>query len=113
MSLPDCVFNLMEKIGTDVTFRKTTESRTPGSLDVNKVFADEVVKAHVRVARDTELSGLSQSVQREVRVAAKAISFSPELGDKVVINGEEFNIIVSDFREHQGEEAFYIVKVRK
>jgi hypothetical protein len=59
-----------------------------------------------------EIGGLVQQGDREVRIAAADLSFTPRLNDQVVIGGKTFQVVSVNTRSPFSEAAIHIVQVR-
>jgi len=66
----------------------------------------------VRQYRVREIAGLVQQGDREVRIAAAALSFTPKPNDQVVIGGKTYQVVSVNTRSPFNEAAIHIVQVR-
>jgi len=113
MTIPDRVATIIREKGQTVTFREKTASvLNTSTLQKAITFTDTVVTAHLRLYKDNELSGLVQEGDKELRIGAESISFDPTEQDKVVIKGEEYNIVRIDLRSHENVDVEYIIQIR-
>jgi hypothetical protein len=70
------------------------------------------VKAGVRQYRAREIAGLVQQGDREVRIAAADLGFTPRPNDQVVIGGKTYQVVSVNMRSPFSEAAIHIVQVR-
>ena len=75
-------------------------------------LASHAIKAGVRHYRAREIAGLVQQGDREVRIAAADLSFTPRLNDQVVIGGKTYQVISVNTRSPFSEAAIHILQVR-
>jgi hypothetical protein len=66
----------------------------------------------VRQYRAKEIKGLVQQGDREVRIAAADLSFTPRPNDRIVIGGKTFQVVSVDPRRPFDEAAIHILQVR-
>ncbi len=74
--------------------------------------ADHPVKAAVRAYKPQEIIGLVAQGDRQVRIAAKDITVTPERHDRLVIGGAEATILYVETRAVRGVDALHILQVR-
>jgi hypothetical protein len=70
------------------------------------------IKASVRQYRAREIAGMVQQGDREVRIAAVDLTFTPRQNDQVVIGGKTFQVVSVNTRSPFNEAAIHIVQVR-
>ena len=85
-------------------------------LNVQELLLSSVqsytIKAGVQQYRAWEIAGLIQQGDREVRIAAADLSFSPKPNDQVVIGGKTYQGVSVNTRSPFSEAASHIVQVR-
>lgn len=108
------VANLIHKSGQQITYRRRSVIRdslkpyiTSGTVD-----SDAVIRAAVRNFRSTELSGLIDQGDREVRIAPSDLGFIPDAQDIILIDGLSYSIINIDERKFNDTPLLYIIQVR-
>jgi hypothetical protein len=70
------------------------------------------IKAGVQQYRAWEIAGLIQQGDREARIAAADLSFSPKWSDQVVIGGKTYQGVSVNTCSPFSEAAIHIVQVR-
>ncbi len=66
----------------------------------------------MRQYRAREITGLVQQGDREVRIAAADLSFTPRLNDQVVIGGKTYQVVSVNTRRPFDEAAIHLAQVR-
>lgn len=114
MSYATRVSSIINKIGETVVFRRVTaqSALNTTTMKVTNTTADTTVKASVRMYKPSELSGLIQQGDREVRIASSDLSNEPAPNDKIIIAGKQFNIVSVNTRRPSDVAAIYICQVR-
>ena len=108
------VQSLINRIGQNITYQRVT----PGNFNQSTLqmgsenVTEALVKASVRQYRAKEIQGLIQQGDREVRIAAVDLSFTPSIKDCMVIGDKTFQVIGVNTRAPQGEDAVHIIQVR-
>src|SRR4030065_1792428 len=98
---------ILDAQGETVTYRRVTaQSRSATTLKKTNTLTDTTsVNAHIRLYEAKELSGLVQAGDRQMRIAASEITFTPNNNDKVTVGGVDFNVVSVDSRTAGGTEA--------
>ena len=91
--------------------RVTHGSYNTATLQSTPSVQSSAIKASVRQYRAREIEGLVQQGDREVRLAAADLSFTPKPNDQVVIGGKTFQVVSVNTRSPFNEAAVHIVQV--
>jgi hypothetical protein len=70
----------------------------------------DTIKAGVRQPRAREIAGLVQQGDREVRIAAADLSFTPRPNDQVVIGGKTYQVVSVNTRSPFSEAAILLCR---
>ena len=70
------------------------------------------IKAGAREYRAREIKGLVQQGDREVRIAAADLNFTPRPNDQVVIGGKTYQVVSVNTCSPINEVAIHILQVR-
>jgi hypothetical protein len=70
------------------------------------------IKAGVRQYRARESAGLVQQGDREVRIAAADLTFTPRPNDQVVIGGKNFQVVSVNTRSPFNEATIHMLQIR-
>lgn len=112
MTIPEKrLAQIIDYAGQDAIYRRVT-SVTRTGLDKSRVTQDYPLKVAVRKYKDSELGGLVQQGDREVRIASDNIYFRPAKNDKLIIDGETYNVESADVRAVRNRTALYILRIR-
>jgi hypothetical protein len=99
--------------GETITYKRVTHgSYSTVTLQSTPSVQSYTIKAGVRQYRAREIGGLVQQGDREVRIAASDLSFTPRPNDQVVIGGKTFQVVSVNTRSPFSEAAVHIVQVR-
>jgi hypothetical protein len=99
--------------GESITYKQVTHgSYSTATLQSTPTVQSSTIKAGVRQYRAREIQGLVQQGDREVRIAAADLSFSPRPNDQVVIGGKTFQVVSVNTRSPFNEAAIHIAQVR-
>jgi hypothetical protein len=99
--------------GETITYKRVTHgSYSTATLQSAPTLQSYTIKASVREYRAREIAGLVQQGDREVRIAAADLSFSPKPNDQVVIGGKTYQVVSVNTRSPFSEAAIHIVQVR-
>lgn len=114
MSIPDRIKALINIAGQTVTIRELTSLNVDtGTMTNSPVYTDHVVKASIRDFRDSELAGLVQKGDRELKVAAKDLgSYVPKQNDKVLVGTKQFNVKSVNILTAKNEDAMFELVIR-
>jgi hypothetical protein len=98
--------------GETITDKRVTHgSYSTATLQSTPSVQSYTITAGVR-RRAREIAGLVQQGDREVRVAAADLSFTPRPNDQVVIGGQTHQVVSVNARSPFGAAAIHIVQVR-
>jgi hypothetical protein len=104
---------LIAVAGETITYKRVTHgSYNSSTMQSAPSVQSYTIKASVRQYRAREIAGLVQHGDREVRIAAADLSFSPKPNDQVVIGGKTFQVVSVNTRSPFNEAAIHIVQVR-
>ena len=106
---------LIGRTGETVTYQRVTHgSYDPATMLSTPSVESYPIKAGVRQYRAREIAGLVQQGDREVRIAAMDLGFTPKPNDQVVvvIGGKTFQVVSVNTRSPFDEAAIHIVQVR-
>ena len=104
---------LIGRAGETVTYTRVTHGNyDPATMLSTPSVQSYTVKAGVRQYWAKEIAGLVQQGDREVRVAAADLGFTPRPNDQVVIGGQTFQVVSVNTRRPFDEAAIHIVQVR-
>jgi hypothetical protein len=99
--------------GETITYKRITHgSYSTATLQSTPSVQSSTIKASVREYRAREIIGLVQQGDREVRIAAADLSFSPKQNDQVVIGGKTYQVVSVNTRSPFSEAAIHILQVR-
>jgi hypothetical protein len=99
--------------GETISYKRVTHgSFSTATLQSTPSVQSYTIKAGVRQYRAREITGLVQQGDREVRIAAADLSFTPRSNDQVGIGGKTFQVASVNTRSPFGEAAIHIVQVR-
>lgn len=112
-NIPEHVATILEAQGETVTYRRLSSvSFNETTLANTPTYTNSTIKAHARRYTAKEISGLVRDGDREVRIAADAVSFVPDENDIVLLGGDTYKVVSVDRRTAFGEDALYILTVR-
>ena len=104
---------LIAVAGEAVTYKRVTHgSYSTATLQSSPSVQSYTIKASVREYRAREIAGLVQQGDREVRIAAADLSFTPRPNDQVVIGGKTFQVVSVNTCSPFNEAAIHILQVR-
>jgi hypothetical protein len=104
---------LIGRAGETVIYKRVTHgSFSTATLQSTPMVQSYTVKAGVRQYRAKEIKGLVQQGDREVRIAAADLSFTPRPNDQVMIGGKTFQVVSVNTRSSFNGAAMHIVQVR-
>ncbi len=104
---------MIGRAGETVTYKRVTHgSYSTATLQSTPSVQSSTIKAGVRQYRAREIGGLVQQGDREVRIAAADLSFTPRQNDQVVIGGKTFQVVSVNTRSPFNEAAIHILLVR-
>jgi hypothetical protein len=104
---------LIGEAGETITDTRVTHgSDSTGTRHHAPSVQSYAIKAGVRQYRGHEIAGLVQQGDREVRIAAADLSFTPRLNDQVVIGGKTSQVVLVTTRSPFSEAAIHMVQVR-
>src|SRR5918994_3118550 len=104
---------LIGAAGETITYKRVTHgSYSTTTLQSTPSVQSYTIKASVREYRVREIAGLVQQGDREVRIAAADLSFTPRSSDQVVIGGKTYQVVSVNTRSPFNEAAIHIVQVR-
>jgi hypothetical protein len=111
--MADRVQALIGKAGETITSTRVTHgSYGTATRQSPPSVQSDTMKASVRQYRAREIAGLVQQGDREVRIAAADLSFTPQPNDQVVIGGQTYQIVSVNTRRPCNEAAIHLVQVR-
>lgn len=90
---------------TGVSFNSTTLANTP-------TYSNSTIFAHVRKYNANEVAGIIRQGDREVRIAASEITFTPEEQDIITIGSKDYKVMAVDTRTAYGSAVLHILMVR-
>jgi hypothetical protein len=104
---------LISATGETITYKRVTHgSFSAATLQSTPSVQSYTIKAGVRQYRAREIAGLVQQGDREARIAAADLSFSPKPNDQVVIGGKTYQVVSVNTRNPFDAAAIHIVQVR-
>lgn len=114
MSIPDRVRDLINIAGEAVTLRELTgTTRNTSTMKNSHTYTNHVVKASVRDFTDSELTGLVQKGDRELKVSSLDLgSYEPKQNDKVLIGSQQFNVKSVNRLSAKNENAIFELIIR-
>jgi hypothetical protein len=99
--------------GETVTYKRVTHGIfSTATLQSTPSVQSYTIKAGVRQYRAREIQGLVQQGDREVRIAAADLSFTPRPNDQVAIGGKTYQVVSVNTRSPFSEATVHIVQVR-
>jgi hypothetical protein len=99
--------------GEMITYKRVTHGAySTATLQSTPSVQSYTIKASVRQYRARAIAGLVQQGDREVRIAAADLSFTPRPDDHVMIGGKTFQVVSVNTRSPFSEAAIHIVQVR-
>ena len=114
MSMALRVSGLINAIGEVVTYKRKTGSTSLNTTTLQRTttYTDYTLKVSIRGYSLKEIgAGLVDAGDREVRIAAKDLSFTPSRLDKIVISGREFTVKSVNTRTAFNENAVHVLMV--
>jgi len=113
MSFQLPVSNIINRVGTGVTYRSTSSSVYNVASGVNSpTYTDYPVKAFIRNYSPKEIAGLIQQGDREVRIAAMDLTILPKPTDKITIAGKDFVVLSVNIMYPHNVATLFIIQVR-
>jgi hypothetical protein len=107
------VQTLIGVAGETITYKRVTHgSFNTATLQSTPSVQSYTIKAGVRQYRAMEFTGLVQQGDREVRIAAADLIFTPRPNDQVVIGDKTYEVVSVNTRSPCSEAAIPIVQVR-
>jgi hypothetical protein len=106
------VQRLIETAGYTITYRAIpagTYSAATGKLTATPV--EHEIKAHVRYAKNKDITGLVNYNDRELRLRAIDLPFTPKEGDEVVIQGKKYRVASINTMNAGENPAIHIMQV--
>jgi hypothetical protein len=104
---------LIGMAGETITYKRVTHgSYSTATLQSTSSAQSYTIKAGIREYRPREIAGLVQQGDREVRIAAADLSFTPRSNDQVVIGGKTYQVVSVNTRSPFNEAALHILQVR-
>jgi hypothetical protein len=104
---------LINVAGETIIYKRVTHgSYSTATLQSTPSVQHYTIKAGVREYRAREITGLVQQGDREVRIAAVDLSFTPRTNDQVVIGGKTYQVVSVNTRSPFNEAAIHILQVR-
>jgi hypothetical protein len=104
---------LINIAGETITYKRVTHgSYSTATLQSTPSVQSYTIKASVRQYRAREITGLVQQGDREVRIAAADLGFTPRPNDQVVISGKTYQVVSVNTRSPFSEAAIHILQVR-
>jgi hypothetical protein len=92
--------------GETITYKRVTRgSYNSSTLQSAPSVQSYAIKAGVRQYRAREIAGLVQQGDREVRIAAADLSFTPRPNDQVVIGGKTYQVVSVNTRSPSDSSA--------
>ena len=99
--------------GETITDQRVTHgSYSTARLQSTPSVQSYPIKANVRQDRARELGRLVQQGDREVRIAAADLTFTPRQNDQVVIGGKTYQVVSVKTRSPFNEAAIHMLQVR-
>jgi hypothetical protein len=99
--------------GETITYKRVTHGAySTATLQSTPSVQRYPIKAGMREYRAREIAGLVQQGDREARIAAADLSFTPRPNDQVVIGGRTYQVVSVNTRSPFNEVAIHIVQVR-
>jgi hypothetical protein len=99
--------------GETITYKRVTHgSYSMATLQSTPSVQSYTIKASVWQYRAREITGLVQQGDREVRIAAVDLTFTPRPNDQVVIGGKTYQVVSVNTRSPFSEAAIHILQVR-
>lgn len=114
MSYAGVVSNILNAVGEEITYkRKTTDpALNTTTLVKSPSYTSYTIKASVRQYSLKQINaGLVDAGDREVRIAAADLSFTPTRSDKVTIASRDYFIKSVITRSPKSEAAIHILTV--
>lgn len=107
------VKNIVNRIGQDVIFIDRTSVFNTATGENVHTDSETTTKGFVRKYTPRELTGgLIQQIDREVKVAIDAISFTPKESDQLRIETKTYTIIAVDSVNAKNDDCLYVIQVR-
>jgi hypothetical protein len=104
---------LIDRAGGTITYKRVTPGAySTATLQSTPSVQSFTIKASVRQYRAREIAGLIQQGNREVRIAAADLGFTPKQNDQVVIGGKTYEVVSVNMRSPFDEAAIHILQVR-
>jgi len=106
--------SIINEQGTTITYRQSNEEPFNAVSQTRELtYTDFVIKGHFRKFSQKEITGLVKDGDRQLRIAASALTFTPKTNDMIEITGgEKFNIVTVDTRTTNGVDTMHICIAR-
>jgi hypothetical protein len=104
---------LIGRAGGTITYKRVAHGAySTATLQSTPSVQSSTIKAGVRQYRAREIAGLIQQGDREVRIAAADLGFTPKQNDQVVIGGKTYEVVSVNTRSPFDEAAIHMLQVR-
>lgn len=112
MSFRDRVGVLTAKGGFAMTYKRHTGRTKVDALTYTNTYADKAFTGSVRTYSPKEVVGQVQQGDRELRIAANALPYTPTVKDRVVIDTKVYDILSVNPLAAKGEIALHVLQIR-
>lgn len=115
MSLTDRVKTIIAgQGGTSFSYKRVTGiSRNNTTLQNTVTYSTTTgVRGHVRKYDAKELAGLIQEGDRQLRIAASEVDFTPKKDDRIVFTEGEYNVVSVDTRSCREGDLIHVLTIR-
>ena len=110
MNIPS---RLINKVGRTIVYNSISSGDFDvATLSVSNTATDFILKAHIKNYKASEIVGLIQQGDKEIRISAKDLSISPALRDTITFNGGKYAIIAINTLGDRNEDILHILTVR-
>lgn len=113
MSFAENVKRILEGQGQYVIYKRITGStRNANTQKRTNTTSSTTVKAAVRNYKPNPLTGLVQEGEREVRIAARSLTFTPKQNDIIEIGSKAFQVVSVNTLASKTEDTIHVIRVR-
>ena len=113
MTVTSRIKAVIAREGISVIYKQITDqSVDTATMKKSNIYNSVTIKAHFRKFAQKEVTGLVKEGDRQMRIAADALGFSPKTNDIILQGVDTFKIVTVDTRVAHGTAAIHICVVR-
>lgn len=105
--------NILEEVGDEITYEQMGGTRDfVTGTKTRTVSATHTLKAGIRGYSVRNTTNHIKQGDKEVRIAAEGLGFTPKQKDRVTINSDIYDVVAVDQVGHKGVAIMHILQVR-